>query len=397
MRHIVWITLLSIGCTGESRDGEVPDSVSRRDSAGIVILEFDGSMDHKLLSHSRQYDEMWTRPIAEDAGILDVSEARIISGHVAVASNRYEQAVVLLDLTTGSVVRRIGAPGDGPGEFRDVGALLPSDDSVVVYDRRLRRVTAFDLEGNVLTSSNAASQFGSIGGVAFAFPRAEGLVVFRIERATGEGHVTRMAHLERYDRNGRSASIGPIQGTEEYLQRRGAGTRTMSVPFGRRLIVSPVPAGVVVANTGEADIRQYDQHLNLRMIIRMTFAPRRLTPADIDEFVDSAVSQYSNPVVRRNTDRSLRSRHVHTTAPLTTELLIGTTGELWWRGDPPEGASSVYHVFAADGTVCCTVSLASPGRLLDADERFLLMLRTADSGGEELGLYKRREDSSLLN
>ena len=54
----------------------------------------------------------------------------------------------------GRFIRSIGGQGEGPGEFRGLSwfAVLPGD-SLVAFDRMLRRVSLFDLDGAFLGST----------------------------------------------------------------------------------------------------------------------------------------------------------------------------------------------------------------------------------------------------
>ena len=62
----------------------------------------------------------------------------------------------------GNFVRRIGAPGEGPGEFTFIASMaLTSDGELAVYDARQNRVQYFDLDGTVLRQVRLST--GAIG------------------------------------------------------------------------------------------------------------------------------------------------------------------------------------------------------------------------------------------
>lgn len=74
---------------------------------------------------------------------------RLGSGGILVL-NTGSQQLRLFD-ETGTYVRAIGREGEGPGEFRDptrIRTLAP--DSIVVWDRELRRISFFDARGEFL-------------------------------------------------------------------------------------------------------------------------------------------------------------------------------------------------------------------------------------------------------
>jgi hypothetical protein len=52
----------------------------------------------------------------------------------------------------GQLVRSVGGGGEGPGEFRSIDALLPAADTVIAFDRQLRRFSRFSPTGQFLSS-----------------------------------------------------------------------------------------------------------------------------------------------------------------------------------------------------------------------------------------------------
>jgi hypothetical protein len=71
--------------------------------------------------------------------------------------------------TEGSVLRRIGGRGEGPGEFGGAPSFGVVGDTVWTIDGSLQRITLFDREGSVLSTARAE-------GVPIALPHAYGYV-----------------------------------------------------------------------------------------------------------------------------------------------------------------------------------------------------------------------------
>ena len=77
-------------------------------------------------------------------------------------SDELAQEIRVFD-STGRPLRTLGARGDGPGEFRGLGAMAWSGDELAALDLRQRRVTIFDLERDTIGTQN----WPSAGGMPF--------------------------------------------------------------------------------------------------------------------------------------------------------------------------------------------------------------------------------------
>lgn len=60
-------------------------------------------------------------------------------------------SVTLIDRESGSFEGRVGRCGDGPGEFREIGALAFIEDTLLVYDRRSNALATLNLAGEEVT------------------------------------------------------------------------------------------------------------------------------------------------------------------------------------------------------------------------------------------------------
>jgi len=86
-----------------------------------------------------------------DAGFTRIRDVDVDEdGRIYVLESGAQEIRVLAP--DGSVERRIGREGDGPGEFRRAYAIGVSGDTVWALDSRLDRITLFDREGEVLST-----------------------------------------------------------------------------------------------------------------------------------------------------------------------------------------------------------------------------------------------------
>lgn len=89
----------------------------------------------------------------------------------------------------GKLVRKIGGPGQGPGEFQGVPRFGVHGDTVWAFDISANRITLFDRSGNVLSASRVEGVSILVpGGVASILPfdmEADGLFSSRLMRIYG--------------------------------------------------------------------------------------------------------------------------------------------------------------------------------------------------------------------
>ena len=77
----------------------------------------------------------------------------VLLGNGGLALANTGDTEILLLAEDGSLVRRVGGRGEGPGEFGIITALLAADAGFLTYDTRLGRLSSFSETGEFLTSS----------------------------------------------------------------------------------------------------------------------------------------------------------------------------------------------------------------------------------------------------
>jgi len=80
--------------------------------------------------------------------------------------------IVVLDITSGKEIMRIGKPGDGEGQFGLIGDIaIDAEENLYVTDKALARVNKFDRDGKFLGT------FGKVGDSIHDFVRPKGIDV----------------------------------------------------------------------------------------------------------------------------------------------------------------------------------------------------------------------------
>ncbi len=108
---------------------------------GLIAAAATGPAEAQQAATTLQVDASFPEPFSNIIGLRELSDGRLI------VSDRLEEAVRILDFETG-LYDEIGAVGQGPGEYRMPGPLLPlPGDSSLLIDLGNMRMTVFGPNG----------------------------------------------------------------------------------------------------------------------------------------------------------------------------------------------------------------------------------------------------------
>ena len=150
---LVLLSLAAAGC----RDAP-PDAGGAEAAADSVAVSVTDSADVAIVRipdlWSLELPGVTTTPIhsTADAGLElgNVVGAVFLPDSSLVVADRGADEIIFLD-RAGSVLRRTGRDGDGPGEYRNIARIgVRADGTVFVYDRELRRFTFLDSDGGFI-------------------------------------------------------------------------------------------------------------------------------------------------------------------------------------------------------------------------------------------------------
>jgi len=156
--------VLSGGCGGGApTEGAI--QVVEADSAGISLVTISGEVSSL---------PQWTlssKPVTEISGdappyLGSVGEVGLRSDGGLVVEDNMTDELRLFD-SDGHVTRLMGGAGNGPGEFQNLTTMtvLPGD-TVVTYDRRLYRISAFGPTGDLLGTISLTREDGGLNTLA---------------------------------------------------------------------------------------------------------------------------------------------------------------------------------------------------------------------------------------
>ena len=129
-------------------------AVQVSDSAGVTVISL-GTVE-ELPAPELSTDLIFsTRELGIE--LFWVGDA-IFLGNGGLALANTGTSEVLLFAGDGSLARRLGGQGEGPGEFSEVTTLLATDSGFLAYDARLARLNEFSDSGEFLSSSPLSAQ-----------------------------------------------------------------------------------------------------------------------------------------------------------------------------------------------------------------------------------------------
>jgi len=385
------------GCDAPAVRTEV---VTVRDSAGVRIVENLGPT--------------WTTPWRVDPEpvltigsaegdpdqVLDhVSGAVKLSGQQIVVANEGQLELLFYD-TSGSLIRRVGGRGGGPGEFESLEWLARfGTDSILALDVLNQRVSYFDAEGNFGRSVRLLSN------ARIPFPRAVGffgdgsmLATRGLYQLGGDPpiRVERTPEpLFRISPDGETAAeLGVFPGRERVMVPTGPGGRfeRRGRPFGRESAFAAAGDRFYAADNERYEIRAYSMTGQVMQIVRKQSAQPPITDADVRAFEDSILRGSSE--LDRHQLLILLDRlppHPETYPAFAAELHVDADLHLWVRESTPRGTQeSVWSVFSSEGELLGSVGLPVQVRLLDLGIDYLLVLRRDDLDVEYVELYRLR-------
>ncbi len=144
----------SQACSPSTENDPQIASISVRDSAGVEVVEAPREVIEALPE--------WSLELSLDLGGADASPeheffrvngARILTDGTLVVVNSGSQQVLFFD-QQGNLENVVGGDGDGPEEFRfPVWALPLPGDSLLVFDRRVRRLSVISPERRIVRSA----------------------------------------------------------------------------------------------------------------------------------------------------------------------------------------------------------------------------------------------------
>jgi hypothetical protein len=311
-----------------------------------------------------------------DVGFSSIGAVAVGDDGLVHVLDRQEMAVRIYD-DSGTILTKLGAAGEGPGEFRMPVGIGLIGDTIWVHDLRLRRTSLFTRDGFVRALPMPTSQL-TIPGLVGAQLIASGL------RSDGLFDTSFMIPVMRemptdsfWMPHARMDTSGAIVDTIQ-MQRYGfvnratidAGGAQLTVPSGPSdhplwldagdeafVIERPVATS---ADAGEFTVTRIAGIADTLFTDTFTYTPRQFTAADTDSVIARAVAPYRNrpgmdaDAVMAAFRNAFSPPAFH---PPIAAGRIGADGMLWLRRQDTGDPNAEWLVLTADGAPYGIVTL----------------------------------------
>lgn len=370
--------------------------VVARDSAGVTIIEHPAGAIAAAPAWSLGAPTITIGGgEGEDQAFSFIATARRLGdGRIVLADNENEGTRFLVYGADGKFERRLGRPGDGPGEFRNARALGASGDTLVIYDFMSSRVTRMRADGALIGTAELSRlgpmklgiPTGALGDgrlltspMSFGDTTDHGSGVFRL----GGGALVVDPATAVLD------TLQEFPGDEVTMIRMEFGGMSRSMPgpigYGKRTLYATDAGSVHVATNATAEIDTYRLPWALARIVRF----RGSTPP-----VDAAAREAQLTEAVANIQRSTGTPEGFKNSMIATvrrvafadsmanyqAMTAGADGSLWLR-QMRSVADSVPHylVLGTDGRLAARIDLPKGARLMWADQSQALVVLLDDN------------------
>ncbi|MCY3610947.1 MAG: hypothetical protein OXH51_05375 [Gemmatimonadetes bacterium] len=149
------LVLLTPACDPGDAGREAAQTVLQVTDTGSVRTVNLGNLDD--LSANRITPELVASTREQGIELFNATMALFLDGGGLAVANAGSTEVLLL-AGDGSLARRVGGQGEGPGEFMAVTSLIKTPAGFLVYDARLGRINEFTEAGDFVTSGTLSSE-----------------------------------------------------------------------------------------------------------------------------------------------------------------------------------------------------------------------------------------------
>jgi hypothetical protein len=333
--------------------------------------------------------------------LLWVRGARRLNDGTMVIGNAgfYE---VLLYGTDGTLLRRAGGAGGGPGEFVGPSGLtnvwLLGGDTIGIWEHSRSRLSLFDAHGryvDYLQLKQSARGFPMALGVLDGHRVVARHLTERDPVRAGEWYRDSVRFVA-YTEDGQDWSeMARLPGYErigyEYRGRLSMGAR----PFARDP-VSAVAGRRYYHGTGDAFAILVYELTQLVMVITRPDGDRTLRPSDIDRHKREWLARApADAETRRDWQRVIDETPYPDDLPAISRIIVATDDRIWVREYPRPGATEVrWSVFSPEGRWEVDAVTPSALQVWEVGVQDAVGVWKDENDVEQVGVFRFRTESS---
>jgi hypothetical protein len=370
-----------------------------RDSAGITIVENVGTVDPTQGSWGLEPApavEIGNLAGPEETQLYRVRGAtRLADGRIVVGNDGTKRLKVFS--AAGDFLGAMGGEGEGPGEFSSVQLLGQLGDSLVVLDRRLKRVSlfhpaegflrSFTLEEGVAYYPMGGWLFDSGAVLIQDLPLSEGEVL-------QDGFSRTPVPYKSTDMSGvLLADFGSLPGSEMVTITRqsdhGLATMLLSVPFGKAPVACVSGDRLFFGPQDGYTIEVRGSGGSLERIVRLEVEPVPVTDQDLAAYIEADLARFGDEEEARTRRRDLEEMPRMEFRPPHGPIFADHAGTLFVTDFPMVGQETVgVNVFDPDGVLAGRFEMSADLEVLEVGHDYLLAVFEDEMGVEFVQMYE---------
>jgi len=386
MHRLPWLLLTALalapGC--DAPPPAAADPTVRRDSAGAEHVAYAAM---PALAARTVGDEGVAVGPGEEFGII-IAASYLPDGRAVVTDVSNYRFGIFSD--SGTLVRWLGREGSGPLEFRNLAWARPFGDSIMAFDRALRRLTVTDTagkHGRALTllspAEGLAPEALTVLGDGGVLVRTTAVVMASVEPGIHRPE----QRLWRYAPEGTPlGTVGPPLQAQEWVKLADPQV-LMPRPFGGEALVATAPERIYLVDSGMAAVAALTGEGRLLRRTQLPIEPEPIgaRPARYREQQVNAARQSDRPGGVITAERLVDAIPFPERVPAFRRALVDADGRLWLQRYPGTDESDArFLVLSPDGRLVDQVMFPVGTVLFDAKGDEALVRRTGPDGAHQM-------------
>lgn len=332
---------------------------------------------------------------ADGALLVNVTGVHLLEDdRLAVVSGEDRQVVYFT--RDGALERRIGARGDGAGEFQRPRLIGARADSLWIWDAELQRVTVVTPTGEVARTVTVPPGYSASGVLSDGSLLLVSSRVVPVPDGIGLQRDSLLFHATDEGGQPTAAVLVTVPGDEMVVARTAEFQTAFPRPFGARTTVAANGDWLQVAVGDSEDLIRIEREGARREVWRIERARRAVPFEDLQSHGLRRRAQVAQlpPQVANKVADAIVAAGVPNALPVHDQQIVDASGHTWLREDVgPERRDSVaqrWDILAKDGHWLGQVTTPGGVTVWQVGKERVVGVRRDPYGVEEVHIYRLR-------
>ncbi len=314
---------LVAGCT--EAQVSPPPQASVRDSAGVLISDIGDPYSYR--APVAELRETWVS--AEDALLSRVVGGVLLGDGRAAVVDQGNTEILVFD-RDGSVLRKVGRVGDGPGEYRRISSIHRFEDELWIHDAGHARWTRLDADLNLIGTrpSGLESYIVDLKPLTIG-PNGTVTAILGDMRRFGTDGVSRdTMPLMSFDSAGFPDTLGLWANQEWSYQRSDAGVSRVPVGYGRTTVSASSERWFALGDNATDRVTVFGSEGRPVRSVRIDASQVTIGPSEKELYAaerEAAISDAASDLYRER----LSDAPINDTYPAYEAVAIAGDGSVW--------------------------------------------------------------------